>query len=256
MIPIYLCDDNTEQLLFYKKVIENFIFIENYDMTVKGAFTKPSFLLDEIRKDTPINGIYFLDVDLKAEKDGIELAADIRLLDSRCFIIFITTHEEMAFKTFQYQVEAFDYIIKESTSLLEQIHRCIENIWKRYMQRTGNKALCKQLKINASGTIRLLSPNNITFIESTSASHKIRIHTLNENIELYGSLKEMKKQIDELFINSPFVYSHKACLVNLNRVVLLDKMNKVIVFDDDAKCPYSSRQFSTLSKLLQDNTNN
>lgn len=250
MISIYLCDDNAEQLQFYKKKIANFIFIEEYDMEVTAVFQTPSSLLNELNKNTPVNGIYFLDVDLKAEKDGIELASDIRLLDPRSFIIFITTHEEMAFKTFQYQVEALDYIIKDSPDFLDQIHCCLKNIWNRCTQQTPKQSSVPQLKINASGTIRLLPPDIITFIEASTASHKVKIHTHNEIIELYGSLKDLKEKLDKLYTNSPFIYSHKACLVNLNRIISINRTTKLITFEDEASCSCSIRQYNTIFKLL------
>lgn len=253
MIPIYLCDDNAEQLQFYKKKINDFILIEEYDMKVNAAFQKPTLLLDELKKNTPTNGIYFLDVDLKAEKNGIELASDIRLLDSRGFIIFITTHEEMAFKTFQYQVEALDYIIKDSPDFLSQIHRCLQNIWKRYLQQTTKQSITPHLKVNASGTIRLLPSDDIIFIEASSASHKVKIHIHDETIELYGSLKDLNEKLDKLYTNSPFVYSHKACLVNLDHISSLDKVTKIITFDDEATTSCSSRQYKIILKLLHKN---
>lgn len=247
MIPIYLCDDNAEQLEFYKQKIDNFILIEEYDMKVFATFQNPTSLLNELKENTPVNGIYFLDVDLKAEKNGIELASDIRLLDSRGFIIFITTHEEMAFKTFQYQVEALDYIIKDSPNVLSQIHLCLQNIWKRYIQQTTRQSTAPQLKINASGTIRLIPPDDITFIEA-SASHKIKIHTHNETIELYGTLKDLNEKLNRLYTNSPFVYSHKACLVNLNHIVSLNRATRQITFDDEATSHCSSRQYKIILK--------
>lgn len=251
MISVYLCDDNAEQLQFYKKKINDFILIEEYDMKIAATFQKPTLLLDELKENTPTNGIYFLDVDLKAEKDGIELASDIRLLDPRGFIIFITTHEEMAFKTFQYQVEALDYIIKDSADFLDQIHRCLKNIWNRNIQQTKKQSITPQLKINASGTIRLLTSDSITFIEASSSSHKVKIHTSNETIELYGSLKEFYEKLDDLYPISPFIYSHKACLVNLNHIASINKKTKQITFDDEATCSCSTRQYNTISKLLQ-----
>ena len=46
-------------------------------------------------------GIFFLDIDLKSTMNGLTLAQKIRKIQPRCYIIFITSHSEMGFLTFQ-----------------------------------------------------------------------------------------------------------------------------------------------------------
>ena len=53
-----------------------------------------------------MTGIYFLDVDLKSDINGIKLGSKIREKDTRGFIIFTTTHLEMSYFAFKYKVEA------------------------------------------------------------------------------------------------------------------------------------------------------
>ena len=73
-------------------------------------------------KDT---GIFFLDVDLNHEMNGIALASKIREYQPRCFIIFVTTHSEMSFMTFSYKVEAMDYVIKDYfQEVKNRVHQC------------------------------------------------------------------------------------------------------------------------------------
>ena len=95
MIPIYLCEDNTLQLDLLKSMIEKYIFIQAYDMEIRQAVHTPHELLD-LLPDQPENAVYFLDIHLHSDMDGIELASAIRQKDPRAFIIFTTTHSEMA----------------------------------------------------------------------------------------------------------------------------------------------------------------
>ena len=87
MIPIYLCEDNTLQLDLLKSMIEKYIFIQAYDMEIRQAVHTPHELLD-LLPDQPENAVYFLDIHLHSDMDGIELASAIRQKDPRAFIIF------------------------------------------------------------------------------------------------------------------------------------------------------------------------
>ena len=110
MLKIFVCEDNIEQKEKLKNIIENIILIENYDMNLELATGDPHKILNYL-KSTETSGIYFLDVDLHCDINGIQLAEQIRKYDPRGFIIFITTHAEMSYLTFIYKVEAMDYII-------------------------------------------------------------------------------------------------------------------------------------------------
>ena len=132
MIPIYLCEDDINQLDTWKNLINNTVIIKEWDMEIKASCSSPESLLSIINRNKPENAIYFLDVDLKSNMNGIQLAVEIRKYDPRGFIIFITTHDEMAVHTFKYRVEPLGYIIKESPLFKEQIEECLQNVFEKY----------------------------------------------------------------------------------------------------------------------------
>lgn len=72
--------------------------IENLDMET-GLITEDPYEFIEYIKENTASGIYFLDVDLKSDINGIQLAEQIREYDPRGFIVFITTHAEMSYLT-------------------------------------------------------------------------------------------------------------------------------------------------------------
>ena len=72
--------------------------------------------------------VYFLDIQLHSDIDGIELASMIRQNDPRAFIIFTTTHSETAMTTFRYQVEPLDFLIKDDPQYAVQIHHRLKNV--------------------------------------------------------------------------------------------------------------------------------
>ena len=103
MLKIYICEDDLKQLERITKAVQNTIVIEELDMKVEIASRDPFEIIEHIEDDAG-TGIYFLDVELNANIDGIELASRIRNFDPRGFIIFITTHPELSYLTFKYRV--------------------------------------------------------------------------------------------------------------------------------------------------------
>lgn len=111
MIDVYICEDNLKQLKLITKFISDSIMIEALDMQIICSTPDPHIILKELLT-AENTGLFFLDIDLKSDINGLELAQRIRKIQPRCFIIFITSHSEMSFLTFQYKLEALDFIIK------------------------------------------------------------------------------------------------------------------------------------------------
>ena len=81
MLKVYICEDIEIQRNRMKKIIENLIYIENLDMEVELASNNPNEIIERVQKTEEV-GIYFLDIDLKADMDGLELASEIRKYDT------------------------------------------------------------------------------------------------------------------------------------------------------------------------------
>ena len=112
MIAVYLCDDEDTVRHQMKTALEWKIFVEDYDMEVVCAAATAQELLDAVEDNR--RSVYFLDVDLKdGEWDGFTLGQELRRRDPHGTLIYITSYGDLAWKTFQYHLEAFDYIVKE-----------------------------------------------------------------------------------------------------------------------------------------------
>ncbi|MDR1771983.1 MAG: response regulator, partial [Hungatella sp.] len=101
MIHIYLCEDNKKQLDRWEDIIEKYLIMNPTESKLFCSASKPEDLLS-IRRRSSTTGLYFLDIYLQANKNGIELAQEIRKYDPRGYIVFVTTHSEMAVLTFRY----------------------------------------------------------------------------------------------------------------------------------------------------------
>ena len=239
MLKIFVCEDNIEQKDKLNNIIENIILIENYDMNLELATGDPHKILNYL-KSTETSGIYFLDVDLHCDINGIQLAEQIRKYDPRGFIIFITTHAEMSYLTFIYKVEAMDYIIKDNfKNISDRIKQCIENAHNKYLTKTTD--LQKVFSIKVDDKIININYDNIIFFETSQTIHKIVIHCNNRQVEFYGQMKDVEKSLDDKFCRC-----HTSFIVNKSKIKEIDKKNRIAYMINGENCLISTRGLKQL----------
>ena len=139
MIHIYLCDDEEAVLHQIQTALEWKIFMENYDMKVVCAAGCAQALLEAVEDNR--RSVYFLDVDLKdGEWDGFRLGRELRRRDPHGTLVYITSYGDLAWRTFQYHLEAFDYIVKGQEQTGPAAARCLEAIHGRLMEERRDPA--------------------------------------------------------------------------------------------------------------------
>lgn len=122
-LPIILCDDDTLLLSYYKSVIENWIMINDYEMKLVLATTDPEDIFLFLKNNKLTNSLFFLDIDLGKQLDGIDVAQRIRNDNEFAEIVFITSHQELALETLKRQIAPLDYIIKDEKTEKGQIEK-------------------------------------------------------------------------------------------------------------------------------------
>lgn len=244
MLRIYLCEDNQKQLSYFKKCISDVILIEDFDLHMELATTNPYQLLDSISNNFQDTGLYFLDIDLGSEINGLELGRKIRQKDPRGFIVFITTHSEMSYMTFTYKVEALDYIIKnDQQEIKKSIHNCIVNAYQRYNSPLNNvhKNFCFMV-----GEREYCIPfDDIVYFETSDSPHKILLHQMNKIQEFNGKLSNIVSNLDNRFFRV-----HRSFLININHIEEIDMKERVITMDNKESCLVSTKQLKYLTQQL------
>lgn len=241
MLKIFVCEDNKEQRDRFAKIIKDVIIIENFDMELALAADKPEEIVAYISENT-VSGLYFLDIDLKAAMNGIELAAKIRKYDPRGFIVFVTTHAEMSYLTFMYKVEAMDYIIKDNYSnIKERIHQCITDAHTKYTAKTTD--LQKIFSLKTEDKIINIEYNRILFFETSPTIHKIIVHAVDRQIEFYAKMKDIEEKLDERFYRC-----HKSYIVNKDNIKEIDISNRCIYMINGEECLISTRLLKGLTE--------
>jgi two-component system response regulator AgrA len=230
MLNIYICEDNQAQREFVTSFILDYCIFRNLDATVSLASDDPKAILTHY-KDVEEPSLFFLDIELGGEINGIELASRIRKQDKRAAIVFLTTHSELALVTLQYKVEALDFIIKgNQDNVKRKIAESINTVYLRYTDDNNNKII----KITVGDKIIPLDMDEIIYLETTQTRHKLRLHTKSRTLEFNGELKGMEERLDERFVRC-----HKSYLINKDKIMSINKRENTVTMAGDGVCPIS-----------------
>jgi len=242
MLEIIICEDNERQRNEIEKIISEGII--NFKLDVKIVLSTSSYeeVITHVETSNSKTFIYFLDVDISDKINGIELAKIIRKYDPKGYIIFVTSHSEMTLLTFQYKVQAMDYIAKNNENdMKKRIIECIEEAINDY--KNADLLETNTIQINFGSRSVNYNLKDILFFETTDKNHKIRVHTMEEQLEFYGTLKEIEK-----LVTIDFYKSHRSYLVNTRNIKTIDKDKMMIYMVNDEVCYIAS---SFLKGLLR-----
>ena len=239
MLNIFVCEDDAAQRRTVVNIIQNTVLIEELDMQLILDTEDPYRLLEKVRTSRN-TGIYFLDIDLNSSMNGMKLAQQIRLYDPRGFIIFITAHSELSYMTFQYRVEAMDFVLKDNPAEAKvKLRECLLNAMERHTLQTNKTH--KVYTLEVGGRKISVDYEDILFFETSSNIHKVILHAKDRQIEFPSTLKELTGVLD-----SNFVRCHRAFLVNKNNIKEVDTKNRIIHFANGETCLMSTRMMKGL----------
>lgn len=128
MYRIAIVDDDYMVRESTKAVIERNFKEENFQVECFSTFSQ---LQSELSQE--LFTVYILDIELP-DGNGLELAKEIRKIQERAYIVFLTAYEKYAL--FGYEVRAFHYIIKE-------------NMEKKLVQTM--RQICREIGIHVKG---------------------------------------------------------------------------------------------------------
>ena len=241
MIAVYLCDDEEAVRHQLRTALEWKIFMENYDMRGVCVASTARELLDAAKNSR--RNVYFLDVNLKdREWDGFTLGRELRRRDPHGTLVYITSYSDLAWKTFRYHLEAFDYIVKQGDQTGPAAARCLEAVHARLLDERSDPAEMFSLRV-ADETLHVPLAD-ILFFETAPKAHHVYLHTAGSRLEFAGSLNELEKAL-----GGRFVRIHRAYLAAWDKIEAVDrKGNLARVGGRD--CLLSRRGKAELKKKL------
>ncbi len=137
--------------------------------------------------------------------------------------------------TFQYRVEAMDFVLKDSPAEAKvKIRECLLNAMERYTLQTNKTH--KVYTVEAGGRKISVDHEDIFFFETSVNIHKVILHARDRQIEFSGTIKELAGTL-----GGDFVRCHRSFLVNKNNIKEIDSKKRIIYFTNGESCLMSTR---------------
>lgn len=179
--------------------------------------------------------VLILDINLKADKSGLEVASKVRESNKDTYFIFTTAHLEYAMMA--YKFKTFDYLAKPVTAdrLEETIVRLFDDINglpKRYLKLDNKKTIIDQ--------------GEILYIKRDGM--KLIFHTKSRDYETYSSFNKIMT-----LLPSNFVRAHKSFIVNIDNIANLDSIGNIVYFDNGSTCEIGPKFKKSLIEEVNNN---
>ena len=259
MLSLFICEDNPTHKTHIQRVVENYVMAENLAMQVVLATHTPDEVLAYLSTHRGIAGLYFLDLDLGTAMDGIALAEAIRRYDPRGFIVFITADANSHSLTFEYKVEAMDYIVKGAPNMDQRICECLRNATAKLTARAT--PLQDNIVIKLSQDVRgwrglfslakdsLVSVDSakiLCFITNPDMKHTVVMYTTDSRMEFRGNLTKIEPTLDK----SRFFRCQRNMIVNLEKVISVDPVQLKLVLEHDLVVDIAAKSLKKLNEML------
>ncbi|MFC6179977.1 LytR/AlgR family response regulator transcription factor [Lactiplantibacillus daowaiensis] len=246
MLKTFVVEDDPEQLATLKQIISNHIMINAFDMALTLATSQAQALLDYLDAHPDVEGLYFLDIEYTGQAlNGLELATKIRERDVNAKIVFVSTHSEMAFLTFERRIEPLDFVVKDlgQDTVKAKVEKDIRVAYERYTkQGVANKAMFSYSK---GGQLFNIPLDQVLFIETGAARNKLVLHLKDRIIQYNGKISDETVAHPELF------RVHKSFLVNPSSLVRVDKQAQLGYFENGETVDIAVRKMHDLATLIK-----
>ena len=245
MLHAFICEDDPRQRQRIEKIVNQQIIEHNYDIDLALSTDSPSIVLDYLEAHPDKRGLYFLDVDLGHELNGIELAAKIKELDVSATIVFISTHGEMVPLTFRHKVEAMDFIVKENTleEIKTRVAECMQVAYTRYL--AGKNTDSKLFTVETADQRVNVSYDDILYFEThPTVRNKVILYTQGGKLEFRSFINDIAK------IDPIFQFCHQSYLVHTKKIKAIDKASKEIELVSGDRLPIARRRMAELLRIV------
>ncbi len=179
-----------------------------------NVFQKGEYLLNKMKSGRKYD-LYLVDIEMP-EKNGLELAKEIRDIQKNAYIVFITSYAKYALRSYDLKINAYQYIMKKDMQekLLEVIasisHEIEEQKDNYYI--IQNKQRYEKLKIRSM--IYIYKENKNSVFVTDEGIYKER-----------KALKDVLKDIN----NEDFIFIDSGRIINIRLVRRIAKNSIVFM---------------------------
>lgn len=233
MLNFVLCDDNLSFLNSLEKTLNKLIAKNDFNARIGFKSTKISDVLDYMKENE--TDVLFLDIQLKSDINGLDIAEKIRNTNKDIYFIFTTGHLEYAFLAFQ--VKAFDYLPKPITA--ERLEKTLTRLFDDIDYSNNNF-----IQLNSKTYI---NQNDIYYIKRDGM--KLVFKTNSDTYETYSSFNKLSSKLP-----NNFVRCHKSYIANVNNIRHIETNTSTLFFADSAKCYIGPKYKNNFMEVINNGT--
>ena len=195
MIRIAIVDDDVRDCLVYRD------YLKKYEQEIKESIQVREFHDgDEIVQNYSTDlDLILMDIDMRFV-NGMDAAKEIRQMDEKVIIIFMTNMPQYAMEG--YKVDALDYVLKPINyyDFTQRLNRAISRMQKRQE---------RHIVINVKSGVQRVAVSRIMYVEVMD--HDLIYHTPEESIVTRGTMRDAEQDLER----EGFFRCNKCYLVNL-----------------------------------------
>ena len=217
MINVIICDDNQKDRINAEKISKKFMEKNKKEYKIY-AFDDYNKNFNSIVSSKIPSKIYLLDIETPS-RSGIDVAREIRRKDIDSVIIFLTAHEELGNIVLKNDLLFLSFINK-----FDDFENRLNNSLEKALDLLNKK---NTIRFNDRNVLYTININDILYLTKDSFERKTIIKTDYTEFKVNKSLYEIVEMLDDRFIQT-----HRACYINSDRKVKVDRINRIITFDN------------------------
>lgn len=222
MVRIVIVEDDQEDLAQLTDCLRRYEQEYGDSFSIK-SYANPADFLDAYRSDC---NLIFMDIELPLF-NGVEVARQLREIDSVVTLVFITNMEQYAVNG--YEVDALDFVVKPIN------YYRFSSMMRKALRAIARRAE-KEVVVRTSGAITRLRVSQIFYVEVRD--HLLIYHTDQGRFESWGKLSDVESDLAAYH----FVRCSTSHLVNLRHVMSVEGSSVSVAGE---KLPVSQRRRKT-----------
>ena len=240
MLTVAICDDNSQVLDFLEKEIDKLMREKELEHDI-SVFSSGKDFLEQHRKSH--FDVVFLDIKMP-EMDGFEVAAKMREVFDKTYIIFVTSEDSLVYDSFDFQ--PFYFIPKSSPEMTkERLKHVTDKLTKHIF------AFRKITIPMPYGQKRSIDPADILFIRSSGNNVEYRLKS-GEKIKIRRKLDEVMEELSPLL----FLRPHKSYAVNMGFIETINFPRLEILLADGTVVDISKARKKETEELYSEYLSN
>ena len=231
VVNFIMVEDNKFHINRTKEIIVNYMMKNSllFDILIFSNFSDK---LIDIIENHDENHIYILDYELP-DCTAIDIARMIRQYDWTSPIIIFTVNGGLALDSFKQRLQILDFVDKQvnaEKNLDELFDICLSQLKIR-----------KTLKFTIGATHYSIDYDKIKYIYRDTSDRKSIVVTDTDEYSVNKTLIQFLEKLDD----KRFMFTHNACICNMNKVVAFNWKDNMLTLADGEEIFYLSKSHKT-----------